>query len=133
MLPLLFILMMLPLLSSSLTLYPPIETLLLYGPVPTISRLSDPSGYITKINEYKAQNKKASCRTAQGNVDAFLAAPDVWAEQKLLEGKGKRGFYDYGRELEGEKVVLSVLWSVIVVGVGGRAAFVAATGGGNLF
>jgi len=85
------------LLSPVLSLYSPLETLLRSGPVPFISRLNSPTSYVEKVSEYQRINKGVTTKTAQGNVDAFLASPDVWVEQKSLEKQGKREVYDYGK------------------------------------
>jgi len=52
-------------------------------------------------------------------MDAFFSAPDVWAEQKLKEQRGEREVNVYNKDLDSERVVLSVIWgSMVLFGVG---------------
>lgn len=39
---------------------------------------------------------------------------DDWAEQKYLEGQGRREVYDYGTPLPTERVILSSVWGVSI-------------------
>lgn len=48
---------------------------------------------------------------------------DDWAEQKYLEGLGRREVYDYGKPLPTERVVLSSIWGVLVTLLASRVVW----------
>jgi hypothetical protein len=48
---------------------------------------------------------------------------DDWAEQKYLEGLGRREVYDYGKPLPTERVVLSSVWGVFVTLLASRVVW----------
>lgn len=113
--------------------YSPTSTLLRAGPVPFVTRLVSPEKYEQAVYKYMNEAREASLQTAQGNMDAFFAAPDVWAEQKLMEQKGQREVYDYGKGPESGRVVLSTVWGGSVILLILRVLWQVAHGEGNLF
>ena len=48
---------------------------------------------------------------------------DDWAEQKYLEGQGRREVYDYGKPLPTERVVLSSVWGLSITALLGRVVW----------
>jgi len=44
-------------------------------------------------------------------VACIVSTLDDWAEQKYLEGRGRREVYDYGKPLPTERLVLSSIWA----------------------
>ncbi|GMH48126.1 hypothetical protein TL16_g07816 [Triparma laevis f. inornata] len=120
-------------LTVSLQLYSPVSTLLRNGPVPFITRLTKPAEYESKIEQYMLESKEKDVAVAQGNTDAYYAAPEVWAEQKLLEQQGRREVFDYGKGPEPERIILSSLWAAVVFGTLGRVIFQLAHGSRSLW
>lgn len=113
--------------------YSPVFTLIRAGPVPFLTRLTSPQKYEQSIWKYQYEAKEPSLLTAQGNMDAFFAAPDVWAEQKLLEQQGRREVFDYGKEAPAGRVALSIAWGSFVSGLLGRVLWQLLHGERNLF
>ena len=118
---------------SSSQFYSPVSTLIRAGPVPFLTRLISPQTYEQAVFKYQFEAKEPSLTRAQGNMDAFFAAPDVWAEQKLLEQQGRRDVYDYGKEAPVDRVALSLLWGSFVTGLLGRVLWQLFHGERNLF
>ena len=112
--------------------YSPVFTLIRAGPVPFFTRLTSPLKYEQSIYKYQYEAKESSLITAQGNMDAFFAAPDVWAEQKLLEQQGRREVFDYGKETPAGRVALSIVWGSFVSGLLGRVLWQLVHGERNL-
>merc|ERR1740139_518645 len=113
--------------------YSPASTLLRAGPIPFVTRLVSPGKYEQAVYKYMNEAREVSLDSAQGNMDAFFASPDVWAEQKLLEQRGQREVYDYGKGPAFERVVLSTTWAGVVVTVISRVIWQLAHGNRNLF
>lgn len=77
--------------------------------------------------------KEPDLKSAQGNMDAFFASPDVWAEQKMLEQQGRVEVYDYGKDPPEGRIALSIVWGVFIVGLFSRVLWQLAHGEGSLF
>ena len=119
--------------TSALKLYSPANTLLRNGPIPFITRLVKPKEYEEKIKKFMMEVKEKDEVVAQGNMDAYFAAPDVWAEQKLLESQGRREVFDYGKGPEPERILLSTAWAGVVFGTLGRVVWQLAHGSRSLW
>ena len=65
---------------SSKEFYLPTYTLLRAGPVSFVQRLADPKKYEKTVFKYMSEFKEESLMTAQGNADAYLAAPGKMIE-----------------------------------------------------
>eukprot|EP00542_Grammatophora_oceanica_P018215 CAMPEP_0194047570 /NCGR_PEP_ID=MMETSP0009_2-20130614/25048_1 /TAXON_ID=210454 /ORGANISM="Grammatophora oceanica, Strain CCMP 410" /LENGTH=168 /DNA_ID=CAMNT_0038693231 /DNA_START=49 /DNA_END=555 /DNA_ORIENTATION=- len=113
--------------------YSPVSTLIKAGPVPFLTRITSPGKYEQAVWRYMSEAKEASLPQAQGNMDAFFASPDVWAEQKMLEQSGKREVYDYGAEPPPSRVALALVWGTFVSGLAGRVVWQLIHGNRNLF
>lgn len=99
---------------SSKDFYPPYVSLLRNGPLPLITRITNPDKYEQAIFKYQWDTKELDLEEAQANMDAYFSSPDVWAEQKLREQRGEREVYKYAKPLDPERVVLSVVWGSMV-------------------
>jgi hypothetical protein len=64
---------------------------------------------------------------------SIFVREDDWAEQKLLEEKGRREVYDFGQTLSLERVILTSIWSSFLVVLIGRVVWQLAHGNGDLF
>lgn len=107
--------------------YPLVNTLLLHGPKPFVTRIFQPDEYEQAILKFMAGDK-CDRITAQGNMDAYLQNPNDWAFNRMEEQK--RGVkYDYVT-LQPKQVVLVVVWSAVVFGVVGRAVYSISNGVG---
>jgi hypothetical protein len=106
--------------TTSSELYPPYLSLIRNGPLPLLTRLTNPDKYQQAIYKYQFESKETDLQEAQSNIDAFFSAPDVWAEQKLKEQRGEREVYMYNKELIPERVALSVVWASIVLFIVGK-------------
>jgi len=62
-----------------------------------------------------------------------IACSDDWAEQKYLEGLGRREVFDYGKPLPLERVVLSSIWGGFTVILFSRVFWQLIHGNRNLF
>jgi len=118
---------------SSTKLYPPTDTLVRAGPLPFLIRLVQSDKYEQAVLKYMYDSKTSDLKNAQGNMDWFFKAPDVWVEQKMLEQQGKREVYDYGKDPEPLRLVLSLVWASCIAGLGGRVAWQLIHGNRNLF
>jgi hypothetical protein len=85
------------------------------------------------VEEYLTSNKGCTTRSAQGNVDAYTSNYDLWLAQKEAEKLGKVDVYDYGKELEPEKLALSLAWAGIVGTTGARVFWQLYHGNSNLW
>lgn len=104
---------------TSKDFYPEYVSLLRNGPLPLITRLTNPDKYEQAIYKYQYDTKEIDLEEAQANMDAFFSSPDVWAEQKLREQMGERAVNKYSKPLDPERVVLSVVWgSLVLLAVG---------------
>ena len=120
-------------LPSTNALYSPFETLVRSGPISFITRVTQPTEYTTQVEEYLTSNKGCTTRSAQGNVDAYTSNYDLWLAQKEAEKLGKVDVYDYGKELEPEKLALSLAWAGIVGTTGARVFWQLYHGNSNLW
>mmetsp|Transcript_102116 Transcript_102116/g.286273 ORF Transcript_102116/g.286273 Transcript_102116/m.286273 type:complete len:182 (-) Transcript_102116:21-566(-) len=118
---------------SSRDFYLPTYTLLRAGPVSFVRRVADGKTYEQYVWKYMKDFKEDSLMTAQGNADAYLASADDWAEQKYLEGLGRREAFDYGKPLPTERVVLSSIWGGFVALLASRVVWQLLHGNRNLF
>jgi len=105
--------------STTSDFYPPYLSLIRNGPLPLLTRITSPDKYAQAVYKYQFESKETDLGEAQANMDAFFSAPDVWAEQKLKEQRGEREVNVYNKDLDSERVVLSVIWgSMVLFGVG---------------
>mmetsp|Transcript_32067 Transcript_32067/g.47167 ORF Transcript_32067/g.47167 Transcript_32067/m.47167 type:complete len:185 (+) Transcript_32067:36-590(+) len=109
------------------------ETLVRAGPVSLLTRVTSPDKYEQSILRYMYESQTTDVTTAQGNMDAFFRAPDVWAEQKMLEQRGDREVYDYGKGPTFDRIVLATVWGSFVSGLIGRVLWQLVHGNRNLF
>ena len=93
--------------------YGPVGSLLRFGPVPFVRRLSAPDDVEQAVLKYMAQ-ERCGRTEAQGNMDAYFENPNDWALQKLEERKGTAAVRDYGASPEPAKVALTVAWGGLV-------------------
>ncbi len=100
--------------ASSKDFYPAYVSLLRNGPLPLITRLTNPDKYEQAVYKYQYDTKEVDLEEAQANMDAFFSSPDVWAEQKLREQRGEREVYKYAKPLDPERVALSTVWGGFV-------------------
>lgn len=107
--------------------YPLINTLLLHGPKPFLTRVFQPDEYEQAILKFMAGDK-CDRINAQGNMDAYLQNPNDWAFNRMEEQK--RGVkYDYVT-LEAKQVVLVLAWSSVVFAFVGRGVYSISNGVG---
>ena len=109
--------------ATSKDFYPPYESLLRNGPLPLITRLTSPDKYEQAVFKYQYESKETDLVEAQANMDAFFSAPDVWAQQKMLEQRGEREVYKYGKPLDPERVALSSIWGGFVLIIIGKLIY----------
>jgi len=95
--------------------YDAFGTLLRQGPIPFVKRVTEPEKYELSVQNYMAQ-ERCSRTEAQGNMDAFNANPNDWTFQKLQEKKGGPK-YDYAKAPSTDRIVLTLAWAAIVVGL----------------
>jgi hypothetical protein len=100
--------------------YPLINSLVLHGPKPFLTRLFAPNDYEQAILKFMASDRVDRIN-AQGNMDAYLQNPNDWAFNRMEEQK-KGVKYDYVT-LEAKQVVLVAVWSTIVLGFISRAVY----------
>jgi hypothetical protein len=100
--------------------YPLINSLLLHGPKPFLTRLLQPNDYEQAILKFMASDKVDRIN-AQGNMDKYLQNPQDWAYNRMEEQrKGVR--YDYVT-LNPKQIVLVVCWSAVVMSVIARIVY----------
>jgi len=113
---------------SKTDFYLPTYTVLRSGPVSFTRRLLDGGSYEQRVYKYMKDFNEDSVMTAQGNVDAYLASADDWADQKLKEEQGVREIYDYGKPLPLERVILGSVWGTTVTALLLRVVYQLANG-----
>lgn len=86
-------------------------SLLRFGPLPFVKRLTNPDEYEQAVLKYQA-TEKCGRAEAQGNMDAYFENPQDWAMQKMEEKKG--GYKRDYTLIDTKKVVLTLTWAVIV-------------------
>mmetsp|Transcript_15359 Transcript_15359/g.33400 ORF Transcript_15359/g.33400 Transcript_15359/m.33400 type:complete len:195 (-) Transcript_15359:281-865(-) len=99
--------------------YDALGTLLRFGPVPYIKRLTQPDVVEQAVLKY--QVREGCSRTeAQANMDAYFENPNDWFQQKLEEKRGlpKRD-YTY---IDKTEILFSLVWAVVVTSVLGTMA-----------
>jgi len=97
--------------------YGPIGSLIRAGPLPFFQRIVNADQYEQAVLKYMA-NDGVDRMEAQGNMDAYFENPNDWAYQKLQERKGgpKKDFAN--ANTSPKQLVLTGIWSLIVIGVG---------------
>jgi hypothetical protein len=105
--------------------YDTVGTLLRHGPKPFFHRIFQADEYEQAVLKFMA-GENCDRNTAQGNMDAYLRNPQDWMFNRMEEQKRGTKF-DYVT-LEPSKIVLTSIWSVIVIGTAGRALYCLQTG-----
>jgi hypothetical protein len=106
--------------ETSANNYPLINSLLLHGPKPFLTRLLQPNDYEQAILKFMASDKVDRIN-AQGNMDKYLQNPQDWAYNRMEEQK-KGVRYDYVT-LNPKQIVLVVCWSAVVMAVIARIVY----------
>jgi hypothetical protein len=106
--------------ETSANNYPLINSLLLHGPKPFLTRLLQPNDYEQAILKFMASDKVDRIN-AQGNMDKYLQNPQDWAYNRMEEQK-KGVRYDYVT-LNSKQIVLVVSWSAVVAAVIARIVY----------
>ena len=75
--------------------YPSSKTLMRSGPLPFITRLTNPDKYEQAVYNYMYQSSEKDLEEAQANMDAYFSSPTDWAEQKMMEQRGERQNFRY--------------------------------------
>lgn len=99
--------------------YDALGTLLRFGPVPYIKRITQPDVVEQAVLKYQAQ-EGCSRTEAQANMDAYFENSNDWFQQKLEEKRGlpKR---DYAY-IDKTEILFSLVWAVVVTSVLGTMA-----------
>jgi hypothetical protein len=105
--------------------YDTVGTLLRHGPKPFFHRVFQSDEYEQAVLKFMA-GENCDRNTAQGNMDAYLRNPQDWMFNRMEEQKRGNKF-DYVT-LEPSKIVLTSIWSVIVISATGRALYCLQTG-----
>ena len=100
--------------------YPPVGSLLRHGPKPYLERTLKPDEYEQAVLKFMAADE-CSRNEAQANMDAYLRNPNDWAFDRM-EFK-RRGYKIDYLTLKPKKIVLTSVWSAIVVSVVGRIIY----------
>jgi hypothetical protein len=94
--------------------YPSIGSLIRQGPLPFIQRLKEPDSYNQAVLKMMSEREMVY-KEAQGNMDAYLANPNDWVNQKLEEQKGAPKF-DFERvNMDPKSLTLTAIWGSGVV------------------
>jgi hypothetical protein len=94
--------------------YPPIGSLIRQGPLPFIQRLKEPDQYDQAVLKMMGEREYPRGE-AQGNMDAYLANPNDWANQKFAEKNGAPKF-DFERvNMDPKGLILTGIWAAGVI------------------
>uniref|UniRef100_A0A7S1Z753 PSI-F n=1 Tax=Trieres chinensis TaxID=1514140 RepID=A0A7S1Z753_TRICV len=94
--------------------YGPLGSLLRFGPVPFLKRVSDSDAYEQAVLKYQAA-ERCDRMEAQGNMDAYFENPGDWTLQKMEEKKG--GYKRDYTKIDAKKVALTLTWAVFVTSI----------------
>ena len=90
--------------------YTKIGSLIRQGPLPFIQRLKEPEQYHQAVLKMMAE-RDMSYKEGQGNMDAYLANPNDWMNQKMEEEKGAPKF-DFERvNMDPKSLTLTGIWA----------------------
>jgi len=110
--------------------YPSNKTLMRAGPIPFLTRLTNPDKYEQAVLKYMYQSKEYDFQEAQANMDAYFSSPTDWAEQKMMEQRGERPKFRYAdAAVDESRAVLTFVWAGFVAYVVGKIVYTAITGG----
>jgi hypothetical protein len=102
-------------------------TFLRHGPMPALTRITQPEDYEQAILKFMVQDQ-CDYISAQGNMDAYLRNPADWSYTRMEDTKrGVAQQRDYVTIQTGE-IVLVLVWSGIVFALVGRAIYSATNG-----
>lgn len=105
--------------------YPPIGSLLRQGPAPYFQRLFKTDEYEQAVLKFMAGDE-CSRNEAQGNMDAYLRNPSDW--QYMRMESTRRGIkVDYAK-LDKQAIVLTTVWSAVVLSIVGRVGYCVVVG-----
>lgn len=108
--------------------YSPVGSLIRFGPVPFVRRLTDPDGYNQGVLKMMANENFASRDEAQGNMDAYICNPNDWTLQKLEE-KRTGVKYDYANaNMSAVDLALTAAWAGVLLSVVARVVYVSQNG-----
>ena len=108
--------------------YPPSGTLIRQGPKPYLQRIINPDDYDQGVLKMMANDSTMSRDEAQGNMDAYLRNPNDWALQKIEEEKGISPKVNYGEMVESQELILTGIWSSILLALVARVVYVYTVG-----
>jgi hypothetical protein len=105
-------------------------SLIRQGPVPFVQRLLNPDDYEQGVLKLMANSseERMSRNEAQGNFDAYLQNPNDWALQKMEEKNGAPKFDYANANMEPSELVLTGLWSSLLLSFVGRIVYVGING-----
>jgi hypothetical protein len=96
-------------------------SLLRQGPSPFLTRVFKPNDYEQAVLKFMAGDK-CDRLVAQGNMDAYLRNPSDWQYNRV------KGYdVDYV-SLQTKTIVLTLVWSTLVLSLGGRGIYCLQTG-----
>ena len=95
--------------------YPPIDSLLRYGPAVFFIRVTQAETYEAAIQKYMLR-EKCDYLTAQSNLDAYWSDPNGWAADRLgAAGMSQDELDDmYKTPLNGSQLVSTGIWTAMV-------------------
>ena len=100
--------------------YGPIGSLLRQGPAPFFQRIVNADEYDQAVLKFMA-GEQCTRNEAQASMDAYLRNPNDWAFNRFEEQKtGKK--VDYFA-IKPDQIVLTLVWSAIVIAAASRAAY----------
>ena len=106
--------------------YPLVNTLLLHGPKPFLQRVFKEDEYEQAVLKFMAGDK-CDRQEAMGNMDAYLNNPNDWAFNRIASEK-KGGYKPDYVTLKQDAIILTTIWSAIVVTISTRVVWSLSTG-----
>jgi hypothetical protein len=106
-----------------------VGSLIRQGPLPFVQRLFNSDDYEQGVLKMMANSDERMSRNeAQGNFDAYLQNPNDWAVQKMEEKNGAPKFDYANANMEPSELVLTGLWSLVLLSFVGRIVYVLING-----